>query len=109
MTTRTPAAALLLALLLCCTVSCFDTEPGAMMRIDGPIPGVTPETDGPDEVVKVLGQPAHKANGWWVDEHRFEMDYRVWYYKGVGRVIFDRYTGRVCATEADKTQGGLPN
>jgi len=65
--------------------------------------------DGPDEVVKALGKPSSKASGWWKDEHQFDMEFKVWYYKGVGRVIF-RPDGRtVYATEADKTQGGLPN
>ena|SRR5436190_20134717 len=109
MTTRAKITGLLFGLLLSFTASCMNTEPGELMRRDGPIAGINPDTDGPDEVLKALGPPASKANGWWMDEHRFEMDYRVWYYKGVGRVIFDRYTSHVVATEADKTQGGLPN
>jgi len=109
MTIRAKFTALLFAMLLSFTASCMNTEPGEIMRREGPIAGINPDTDGPDEVLKALGQPASKANGWWMDEHRFEMDYRVWYYKGVGRVIFDRYTSRVVTTEADKTQGGLPN
>lgn len=108
MSIRTRTLALIFALLLSFGVSCIDTEPGALMRNDGPIPGINANDDA-EAVVKVLGQPAAKENGWWFDEHRFEMDYRVWYYKGIGRVIFDRYTSRVVATEADKTQGGLPN
>lgn len=100
---------LLLGAFLCLSFSCVDTEPGAHVRRDGPIPGITPGVDGPDEVEKTLGRPSSKANGWWEDEHRFEMDYRVWYYKGVGRVIFSRYSAKVHATEADQDQGGLPN
>jgi len=100
---------LCLAALLCTTVSCMFTEPGELMGREGPIPGVTPNVDGPDEVVKALGKPSSKANGWWKDEHQFDMEFKVWYYKGVGRVIF-RPDGRtVYATEADKHQGGLPN
>ena len=108
MTRRNSILGLLFGTLLSFSVSCIDTEPGAMKRVEGPIPGINAQ-DGPEEVVKALGLPATKANGWWLDEHRFEMDYRVWYYKGVGRVIFDRTTSRVVATEADHTQGGLPN
>ena len=100
---------LCLAALLCTTVSCMFTEPGESIHRDGPIPGITPNVDGPDEVVKALGTPSARASGWWKDEHQFDMEFKVWYYKGVGRVIF-RPDGRtVYATEADKTQGGLPN
>ena len=108
MTTRAKGLALLFGALLCLSASCVYTEPGEGIRRDGPIAGITNDKDGPDEVVKVLGQPAAKANGWWQDEHRFDMEFRVWYYKGVGRVIF-RPDRSVYATEADKTQGGLPN
>jgi len=109
MTNWTKILGLCLAALICATVSCTFTEPGEFVNREGPIPGITPNVDGPDEVVKALGKPAAKANGWWKDEHQFDMEFRVWYYKGVGRVIFygDRQT--VYATEADKTQGGLPN
>ena len=100
---------LCLAALLCTTVSCMFTEPGELMDREGPIPGITPNVDGPDEVVKALGKPSARASGWWKDEHQFDMEFKVWYYKGVGRVIF-RPDGRtVYATEADKHQGGLPN
>ena len=109
MALRTRILGLLFGALICLAVSCVDTEPGALVRRDGPIPGITPDVDGPDEVEKALGKPAHKANGWWEDEHRFEMEYRVWYYKGIGRVVFSPYTNKVYATEADKSQGGLPN
>ena len=108
MTRRNSILGLLFGMLLSFSVSCVDTEPGARVRREGPIPGITAGKDGPDEVVKALGQPAAKANGWWEDEHRFDMEYRVWYYKGIGRVIF-RMDMTVYATEADKTQGGLPN
>lgn len=107
-TTRAKLTTLLFGLLLSFTASCFHTEPGELVRREGPIPGITLDTDGPDEVLKALGQPAHRANGWWQDEHRFDMEFRVWYYKGIGRVIF-RPNMTVYATEADKTQGGLPN
>lgn len=108
MTKRTRILGLCFAALLCATVSCVWTEPGELVHRDGPIPGITPDKDGPDEVVKALGKPSSKANGWWKDEHQFDMEYRVWYYKGVGRVIF-RPGGRiVAATEADKSQLGTP-
>ena len=109
MSMRTRLLGLLFGALLSLGVSCVDTEPGARVRREGPIAGITPDVDGPEEVEKALGKPASKANGWWQDEHRFDMEFRVWYYKGVGRVIFDRYTTKVYATEADRTQGGLPN
>ena len=100
---------LCLAALICSTASCMFTEPGESVINEGPIPGITPNVDGPDEVVKALGKPSARASGWWKDEHQFDMEFKVWYYKGVGRVIF-RPDGRaVYATEADKTQGGLPN
>lgn len=109
MTRRNIVLGLLFGTFLSFTVSCFDTEPGALVNRGGPIPGITPDVDGPEEVEKALGKPASKANGWWADEHRFDMEYRVWYYKGIGRVVFSLYTNKVYATEADKTQGGLPN
>jgi len=109
MSLHTRILGLLLGTLICLSVSCIDTEPGAYVRREGPIPGITPDNDGPQEVEKALGQPASKSNGWWQDEHHFDMEYRVWYYKGLGRVIFSRETGRVYATEADKSQSGQPN
>ncbi|HEV3028910.1 MAG TPA: hypothetical protein VG457_15130 [Planctomycetota bacterium] len=108
MTRRNSILGLLFGILLSFSVSCIDTEPGALVHRDGPIPGITVGHDGPEEVVKVLGQPASRASGWWQDEHRFDMEFKVWYYKGVGRVIFASDM-TVFATEADKTQGGLPN
>ena len=109
MTRRNAILGLLFGTLLSFSVSCVDTEPGAYVRREGPIAGITPDVDGPEQVEKVLGKPNSKANGWWMDEHRFDMEFRVWYYSGVGRVVFDRYTSKVYATEADKTQGGQPN
>ncbi|HLY12133.1 MAG TPA: hypothetical protein VKW04_22720 [Planctomycetota bacterium] len=109
MTRRSRILGLLFGALLCLSVSCIYTEPGDSVRREGPIAGITPDVDGPEQVLKVLGQPASRANGWWVDEHRFDMDFRVWYYKGVGRVIFRYDLSTVYATEADPSQGGLPN
>ena len=108
MTKRTRILGLCFAALLCATVSCVFTEPGELVNREGEIPGIKPD-DTPDQVVKALGKPSAKANGWWKDEHQFDMEFRVWYYKGVGRVIFHPDGKTVYATEADKTQGGLPN
>ena len=93
--------------LLCATASCMFTEPGELSRHgDGPIPGITVDVDGPDQVLKVLGKPSARASGWWTDEHQFDMEFKVWYYKGVGRVIFYPEMDRVYTTEADKSQTG---
>jgi len=109
MTRRTILQGLLLGALLCATASCVFTEPGESVHCDGPIPGITPNVDGPDQVLKVLGHPAARASGWWLDEHQFDIEFKVWYYKGVGRVIFRPDMSTVYATEADNQQGGLPN
>jgi hypothetical protein len=109
MTLRTKIQGLVLGALLCTTVSCYFTEPGEFVRREGPIPGITANVDGPDQVLKVLGNPSSKASGWWKDEHQFDIEFKVWYYKGVGRVIFRPDMTTVYATEADKHQGGLPN
>ena len=86
-------------------VSAF-TEPGELANHGtGPIPGITADVDGPDQVLKVLGKPSTRASGWWTDEHQFDMEFRVWYYKGVGRVIFGPEM-TVYTTEADKNQTG---
>ena len=93
--------------LLCCSVSCMFTEPGELANHgDGPIPGITEGQDGPAQVVKVLGKPSATASGWWSDVHKFDIEFRVWYYKGVGRVIFYPEMDRVYTTEADKNQTG---
>ena len=93
--------------LLCATASCMFTEPGELANLgDGPIPGITAGSDGPEQVLMVLGRPSSRASGWWTDEHQFDMDFKVWYYKGVGRVIFYPGMDKVYTTEADKTQTG---
>jgi hypothetical protein len=95
---------------VCASMSCTFTEPGELSRHgDGPIPGITVDVDGPDQVLKVLGKPSARASGWWKDEHQFDMEFTVWYYKGVGRVIFYRGMEKVYATEADKSQTGSVN
>ena len=96
--------------LLCVTMSCTFTEPGEFAhRGDGEIPGITVDVDGPDQVLKVLGKPSARASGWWKDAHQFDIEFKVWYYKGVGRVIFRPEMTTVYATEADKNQVGSPN
>ena len=109
MTLRTKILGLVLGALVCATASCVFTEPGEFVRNEGPIPGITVNVDGPDQVVKVLGQPSSRASGWWKDEHQFDIEFKVWYYKGVGRVIFRPEMTTVYATEADKHQAGQPN
>ena len=109
MTLQTKLLGLLLGALLGATASCVYTEPGDSVRREGPIPGITPNVDTPEQVLKTLGPPSSRASGWWVDEHQFDIEFRVWFYKGVGRVIFRPDMSTVYATEADKQQGGLPN
>ena len=109
MTRRGSILGLLLGSILCLSASCVFTEPGESVRREGPIPGITVDVDGPDQVLKVLGHPSSRASGWWVDDHRFDIEFKVWYYKGVGRVIFRPDMSTVYETEADHTQGGLPN
>jgi hypothetical protein len=109
MTMRAKVLGLLFGLLLSFSVSCVDTEPGGLYRHSEPIPGIVVDVDGPEQVTKALGAPSCRANGWWQDEHRFDMEFRVWYYKGVGRVVFRSETMTVYASDADKNQGGLPN
>ena len=101
---------LCLGALLCASTSCMFTEPGELAHHgDGPIPGITAGQDSPEQVLKVLGKPSARASGWWRDEHQFDIEFKVWYYKGVGRVIFRPEMTTVYATEADKHQSGLPN
>ena len=98
---------LLFGALLCAFTSCTFTEPGELASHgNGAIPGITPDADGPEQVLKVLGKPSDRASGWWKDEHQFDMEFMVWYYKGVGRVIFYQNSQRVYATEADRNQTG---
>lgn len=109
MSTRATILGLMSCLLVLATASCVFNDPGALVNREGTIPGITPDVDGPEQVLKALGQPSCKASGWWKDENQFDIEFRVWYYKGVGRVIFRPEMTTVYATEADKTQGGLPN
>jgi len=69
------------------------------------IQGIEPG-DTPDRVIEVLGKPSGKVQGWWSDTYRFDMDYQIWTYKGVGRVIFNMFSQRVVETQADPDQTG---
>jgi hypothetical protein len=109
MMSRTKILTLALAALVCGTSSCVFNDLGSFQHSDGPIPGITPDVDGPDQVVKALGTPSSRASGWWKDCNQFDIEFKVWYYKGVGRVIFRPEMTTVYATEADKSQAGLPN
>jgi hypothetical protein len=101
---------LCLGAMLGVSMSCTFSEPGEFAdHGNGPIPGINAEQDGPEQVVKVLGRPSARASGWWKDEHQFDIEFKVWYYKGVGRVIFYPEMDRVYTTEADKNQGGSSN
>ena len=67
----------------------------------------------PDDVIKKLGQPTVREHGWWRQSVWFDMEFDVWYYKKVGRVVFyfhdTNLTHRdllVYTSEADDTQLG---
>jgi len=110
MSIRRALTALFLGPLFCAALSCgFDGPAGLAPPHEGTIAGITPNVDGPEQVLKVLGHPAAQASGWWKDDSQFDIEFRVWYYKGIGRVIFRPEMTTVYATEADKTQTGLPN
>ena len=112
MSLGTKALGLAFAALLCSGVSCMYTEPGPDAGMYGEIPGINVDVDGPEQVAHALGRPSSVASGWWRDPNIFDMEFKVWYYRGVGRVIF-RY-GRtpgeliVYSTEADKYQSADP-
>jgi len=69
-----------------------------------PLPGIAPG-DTAEKVVEVLGKPSGKVQGWWSDTYRFDWEYQIWTYKGVGRVIFHE-SGVVVQTQADPNQTG---
>jgi hypothetical protein len=81
-------------------VACTEPPSFRKARFD-PIPGIQPG-DTPERVKEVLkADPVERENGYWLDSNRFEMDFQVWRYRGVGRVIFNRMDMRVHATESD--------
>ena len=51
------------------------------------LPGIH-QGQSADEVIKELGHPQARENGWWRQSVWFDMEFNVWYYKGKGRVIF---------------------
>jgi hypothetical protein len=85
-----------------CTIPPMD-HPEECATIPGVHAGQTP-----DDVIKALGHPQARENGWWVLNIWFDMEFHVWYYKRVGRVIFDRNMA-VYTSEADATQLGRSN
>ena len=63
--------------------------------------------DTPAKVVETMGRPTSRENGWWRSAWvSYSTEYQVWNYKGVGRVIFDRLSRTVVATEADPHESG---
>jgi len=102
MSLRILAAGLLIAGMafsVSCTIPPLD-EPVEFSSIPGIHEGQTP-----DEVIKVLGHPTVRENGWWNGPSWYDMEFHVWYYKKVGRVIFNRNMD-VHASEADSKQLG---
>lgn len=96
---------LALAMLAGCIL---DPPPGDFNPDHGPIEGIVRRGDGPREVVKRLGMPTSKANGWWRGSFHYDEGCPVWYYKGVGRVVFNWNSTLVIATEADSSEDGRP-
>jgi hypothetical protein len=93
--TRTTKAAFVLLSVASCTGPPFFT-PAEFP----PIAGVH-EGDSADHVRQVLGEPNDREIGWWRDGGvRFEEDFRVWFYVGKGRVVFDG-SGHVFVSEAN--------
>jgi hypothetical protein len=86
----------------------LDTPPGDWRPNDGPIAGINVRQDGPDAVVKQLGKPQRKAVGWWSHSFNYDEQCPVWYYRGVGRVIFNFNSTLVIATESDRTEQARP-
>jgi hypothetical protein len=82
-----------------CTIPPMD-HPPEYATIPGVQAGQTP-----DDVIKTLGHPQVRENGWWVENVWFDMEFHVWYFKKVGRVIFDRHMA-VYTSEADASQLG---
>ena len=63
--------------------------------------------DTPEKVVETMGKPTSKENGWWRSAQvSYSTEYQVWNYKGLGRVIFDRLSRTVVASEADPRESG---
>jgi hypothetical protein len=96
--TRTPEACFVLLLIASCTGPPFFT-PAEFPPIEG-----VDEGDPAEHVRQVLGEPNDREIGWWRDGGvRFEEDFRVWFYEGKGRVVFDG-SGHVFVSEAQPSQ-----
>ena len=105
MSGRMLALGLLAAALLSsvsCTIPPID-HPREYSEISGIREGQTP-----DDVIKTLGHPTVRESGWWSCTSWFDMEFTVWYYKKVGRVVFDRNMA-VHTSEADPSQLGRSN
>ena len=89
--------------------TCYRCSGHGIVPNEGPIPGISAGTDGPEQVVQRLGRPQMKAVGWWSHSNHYDEDCPVWYYRGVGRVVFNFNTTLVIATEADKTEEARPH
>ena|SRR5579872_2547031 len=91
------------SILLAQTLAC--TSPPLFYPHHWPsIQGLSPG-DPAEKVVEVLGKPSGKVQGWWSDNYRFDWEYQIWTYKGIGRVIFYE-NGTVVETQADPNQTG---
>lgn len=63
--------------------------------------------DSSEKVLEVMGKPTGRTNGWWRNDRiAYSTEYHVWSYRGVGRIIFDRGSRKVVATEADPHDPG---
>jgi hypothetical protein len=105
---RTLAAAVTVLSILGSTSCILDTPPGDWRPNEGPIAGISLEEDGPAQVTQKLGKPQRKAVGWWRNSFHYDEQCPVWYYRGVGRVVFNFNSTRVIATESDKTEEARP-
>ncbi len=94
------AALLVLGGLILLGAACAE-PPSRRLAKYPPVPGVEPGST-PEEVKAVLkADPARVEPGYWTDSYRFDMDFEVWHYRRIGRVIFDRFDMTVAASEAD--------
>ena len=108
MSTRSMVPGAVLALLLGAAVSCMPpvSDAGDGSGSEEAIQGIGYGDDA-EQVIAVLGPPKARASGWWFDSFTFDMNFKVWYYKGQGRVIFNP-EGLVYASEADPDENGRP-
>ena len=97
---------LVLGAALCGLVSCITTHPIGGKEDCPPLSEVQAGMS-PHAVLEKLGSPTQRASGWWSSSFEFDMDFKVWYYKNKGRVIFS-IDGVVYASEADAHEDGRP-